>query len=289
MVTFGGIFLLTRKVLGLCVVFLICSSTVGSISKSIGMPNPLNNMKSYKVFYDEPTKQIINQMAAYDVVIVEPLYYTKELVKEIQAKGVQLYAYVSVMESDSWNKNRMSKIKKEDYYYKNGKEVYFEEWDSYLMNLTSKHYQNVLFEEIEQQGIDKGFNGIFLDTVGDIDDQFYYTNKAEYKKQAKSFVLLMERVIKKHGDISFIQNWGINLFRDYTHIYMDGMMWEDFEPRNISNDDWAKDRLKDLKTLQKKQDFKVLTLSFSDGSRSKKLSSRYGFVHYHEAKSFNEW
>jgi len=281
--------LLTRKVLGLCVVFLICSSTVGSISKSIGMPNPLNKMKSYKVFYDEPTKKIMDQMAAYDVVIVEPLYYTKEMVKEIQAKGVKLYAYVSVMESDSWNKNRMGKIKKEDYYYRNGKKVYFEEWDSYLMNLTSEHYQNVLFEEIQQQGISKGFNGIFLDTVGDIDDQFYYTNKAEYKKQAKSFVLLMDRVIKKHGDVSFIQNWGINLFRDYTHIYMDGMMWEDFEPRNISNDDWAKDRLKDLKTLQKKQDFKVLTLSFSDGRRSKKLSKRYGFIHYHEAKSFNEW
>lgn len=249
----------------------------------------LSGAKSYKVYYDFPSKKIIKNMARYDVVIVEPQYYTKELVKTIQAKGTKLYGYVSVMESDNWNKYRMSAIAESDYYLRDGKKVHFEMWDSYLMDLTSEHYQEVLFNEIKEQVVDKGFTGVFFDTVGDIDDQFYYTDLKTHDVQAKAFVSLLDRTVSEFEQLSLIQNWGFELFKGYTHSYMDGIMWENFEYSTVAKDEWALNQINSLKALQKDNDFQVLTLSFNQKWQSTKFSRDNVFVHYHENNHFNKW
>ncbi|RSK28320.1 glycosyl hydrolase [Bacillus sp. HMF5848] len=278
----------SKKVVIMLTTLLMLLSTVHMGVQAM-QTHPLQDIQTYKVYYDEPTKRVIKQMNRYDVVIVEPLYYTKELVDEIQSQGVKLYAYVSVMESDSWNNNRMSKIEETDYFYKNGEKVHFEKWDSYLMDLSSEHYQDVLFNEVNEQVIEKGFTGIFFDTAGDIDDQFYYTDQIEYVKQAESYVQLLERVTEQFEDVSIIQNWGIHLFREYSHQYVDAIMWEGFDSQVVSKDQWSLDRIQELKELQKTHDFQVLTLSFNNGKQSKKFSNSNQFIHYHEKNHFNKW
>lgn len=250
--------------------------------------SPLKGISSYKVFYDMPTKKVINQMKKYEVVIVEPQYYSKELVHQIQSNGTKLYGYVSIMESDSWNDDRMSSIHEEDYYYENGDKVHFAEWDSYLMDLTSSHYRSVLLDEIGEQIVEKGFTGVFFDTVGDIDDQFL-GDHTTYEAQSNAFVAFLDSIHHTYGDLSMIQNWGIELFKNYTYTYMDAIMWENFDYRVVSKDKWSQNQIKSLKAYQASHSFEVMTLSFSQKNPSIRYSKNLGFIHYHEKNHFNKW
>lgn len=40
--------------------------------------------------------------------------------------------------------------------------MYFSEWDSYLVDMTSAHYQELLLEEIKTQIVQKGLDGVFF-------------------------------------------------------------------------------------------------------------------------------
>ena len=250
---------------------------------------PLDNVKTYKVFYDEPTQKIQSLMQDYDLVIVEPAYYTKELVNDLQTSGTKLYAYVSIMESDTWNTERIESLRPEDFYSRNEDRVYFEKWDSYLMDLTSTHYRSVLISDIQTQVVDKGFDGVFFDTVGDIEDQFYEKDDAEYNAQKEGFITFLDELTIHHKNLSKIQNWGIELFASDTAPYMDAIMWEDFEHTKIASDEWSQQQIKRLQDIQKEKNVKVLTVSFDDHKKSSRYAKKQGFLHYGEQKNFNVW
>ncbi|WP_018705582.1 putative glycoside hydrolase [Siminovitchia fordii] len=80
-----------------------------------------------------------------------------------------MYGYINAMEGDKWNKELYHQFKEDDFYKdENGTKIYFEQWDSYMMDMTSFHYQEILMKEIEKQVVQKGLDGVFLDTVGNI-------------------------------------------------------------------------------------------------------------------------
>ncbi|WOV84450.1 endo alpha-1,4 polygalactosaminidase [Sporosarcina jeotgali] len=274
-------------VLLLCLLF---ASTVSGKETFAAMDSsPLDHVQSYKIFYDEPTQKIQRQMKKYDLVIVEPAFYTKELVTKLQKSGTKLYAYVSVMESDTWNTERIESLQPQDFFIKNGERVHFEEWDSYLMDMTSSHYRSVLMNDIQTQVVDKGFDGVFFDTVGDMEDQFYGKDPQQYNAQKSGFITLLNQLDRQYENLSNIQNWGIELFRADTVQYMDALMWEGFEYKSMTRDEWSQNQIKGLQQLQKKHNFKVLTVSFEQHAKSKKYAEKQGFLHYAEHKNFNQW
>ncbi len=88
---------------------------------------------------------------------------------QLQRTGTLVYGYINAMEGDKWNKELYHQFKEDDFYKdENGTKIYFEQWDSYMMDMTSFHYQEILMKEIEKQVVQKGLDGVFLDTVGNI-------------------------------------------------------------------------------------------------------------------------
>lgn len=252
-------------------------------------PTPVDHIQSYKIFYDEPTPKVQRQMKKYDLVIVEPAFYTKDLVTKLKKSGTKLYAYVSVMESDTWNTERVNSLQSQDFFTENGQRIHFKEWDSYLMDMTSSHYRSVLMNDIKTQVVAKGFDGVFFDTVGDMEDQFFVKDPKQYKAQTKGFITFLDQLEREYSDLSKIQNWGIELFKEETASYMDAIMWENFEYKTVSTDEWSKNQIKALQQLKKEHNFEVFTVSFSQHSKSMKFSQQQGFLHYSEHKSFNQW
>ncbi|WP_335873036.1 endo alpha-1,4 polygalactosaminidase [Bacillus sp. 2205SS5-2] len=243
---------------------------------------------SYKIFYDQPTETIMEEMNKYDVLIVEPNFYQAKSVKALQKSGTKVYGYLSIMEAGTWNETMMRKWREEDYFRQQGEKVYFEKWQSYLMNITSKHYRNLLLEELNDQIIEKGFDGVFFDTVGDIDD--YFKEDADiYEQQVFGLLELLEEVKDRYPNILMIQNWGINLFMEYTHPYMDAIMWEDFQDYELNEDDWGIIQVHKLKKLKNLHPFDVFTVSFVDEKKSREFAEKHGFIHYHEQNNFNTW
>ena len=96
------------------------------------------------------------------------------------------------MEADKWNTALYHQLKEEDFYRdKQGEKMYFAEWDSYLTNMTSTHYQDILLAEIKKQIVQKGLDGVFLDTVGNINS---YLPEDEQKWQNEAMLSFIQQI-----------------------------------------------------------------------------------------------
>ncbi|KGP90280.1 hypothetical protein N780_06220 [Pontibacillus chungwhensis BH030062] len=246
-----------------------------------------DGITSYQIYYDTVSEKIERDMKHYDLVILEPREVTKEQVSRIQENGTMVLGYVNVLEADEWNREVMNQLKAEDFFYRDGKRVFFPKWNSYLMDLTSPHYQSILRKDMKVQVIDKGFDGIFLDTVGDIDDQHAH-DKNELKAQRKAYVEFLKFVRREYGSIPIIQNWGFSTLADVSAPYVNGIMWERFE-YNVVQDAWSQDRIDELIELRESYGVDVFTVSYENEEKSTAYAREFGFIHTHEPNYYNQW
>ncbi|WP_313122462.1 putative glycoside hydrolase, partial [Exiguobacterium sp.] len=145
-------------------------------------------------------------------------------------------------------------------------------------DITSKHYQAVLMKEVEKQIVQKGLDGVFLDTVGNIDNE-HADQPVVLEQQRIGMKNFLKSLKKKHASLSLIQNWGFGTLKYRTYPYVDGIMWENFNYSTVANDQWSKDRMTDLQKLNQSQDIKTLTISSVQGTKSETLAQKNGFLH----------
>lgn len=272
-----GIISLKRMTSILCILLLgvfFMSSLDAKAEKS----NPLDNAKSYKVYYDAPSAAKIKKMQQYDVMIIEPVFYSAAQIKQIQQNGTKVYGYINTMEADNWNTDLMGQLVESDFFHRNGQRIHYAEWDSYLTDITSKHYQAVLMKEVEKQIVQKGLDGVFLDTVGNIDNE-HADQPVVLEQQRVGMTNFLKSLKTKHASLSLIQNWGFGTLKYHTYPYVDGIMWENFNYSTVANDQWSKDRMTDLQKLNQSQDIKTLTISSVQGTKSETLAQKNGFLH----------
>ena len=250
--------------------------------------NPLDGVKNYQVFYGHPTDAILKDMQNYDLVIIEPLHYTKAQIDLIQSRGTKVLGYISVMEVATWNTGLMSKLQAGDFFTRNGQRVHYPEWDSYLTNIASTHFQGLLLTEIQNQVIAKGIDGVFMDTVGDIDNE-HLNNPTVLKQQRDGLVNFLKQARAKYGDIAMVQNWGFDTLETSTAPYVDGIMWESFNADTIKSDAWSQNMIKKLQAVDTKHSVKTLTISTRQSAESHKLAKDAGFIHFHEADEYVNW
>jgi len=239
-----------------------------------GEKNPLAQVKTYQIYYGpiEADERVALQKS--DLVIVEPRHCTRETVRTLKQAKTLVYGYVSVMETPVWNEDRFRCLQPEDYLLIDGQRRFFPEWDSYLMNLQNPSYQKLLLEEIHQQVIQKGMDGIFLDTVGDIDEYVPEENRRRALQNAyRSF---LQKTLELDPRLSIIQNRGFDTL-PWAREYIDGLLWEDWRG-DLLHDEWVVQRLKLLEKYKRRR-LKVLTVSASVHPVHKQAATRLGFVH----------
>lgn len=249
---------------------------------------PLSKMKNYKIFYDSPNKNILREMKNYDVVIIEPVYYTRQQVRAIQRGGTKVYGYINALEADRWNEALYTQMEEKDFFHRRGSRVYYKQWDSYLMNMDEDHYRQVLLNEVTKQVHNKRCDGVFLDTVGNIDDE--HENDPEIlRTQRAAMAAFMQSIKDKHPKLSIIQNWGFDTLSAVTYPFVNGIMWEGFEYSAIAEDEWAQQKIAKLKKLRKKHKIQVLTVSGREEEKSRQYAEALGFCHFHSLHGYNVW
>ncbi len=133
-------------------------------------------------------------------------------------------------------------------------------------------------KEVEKQIVQKGLDGVFLDTVGNIDNE-HADQPVVLEQQRIGMTNFLKSLKKKHASLSLIQNWGFGTLKYHTYPYVDGIMWENFNYSTVANDQWSKDRMTDLQKLNQSQDIKTLTISSVQGTKSETLAQKNGFLH----------
>jgi len=247
------------------------------------------NVEHYKYYLDEGNEEIAQEMQQYDLIIIEPIVMDQSYIDAAKEKNVLVYGYINAMEGDKWNDELYTQFEGGDFYRdNNGNRMYFDEWDSYMMDIRSKHYQEVLLQEIKRQIIDKGLDGVFLDTVGNIDDFLPDSQKAAF---SRAMTVFMKKIKQQYHGLSIAQNWGFETLFGYTGKYVDFIMWEDFSHSVVAEDEWALEMMSRLKKHRTKYGTQVMVIAFEEEQQSRALASQHLFKFYYnkDGSYYNTW
>ncbi|TYR73414.1 endo alpha-1,4 polygalactosaminidase [Rossellomorea vietnamensis] len=247
-----------------------------------------SQIDTYKIYYDSPTPELIRKMQKLDMVIIEPHHYSEEEIQRIKEHGTIVFGYLNVMEIDNWNDSVRNEVNSNDYFYRNGEKIYYPKWDSYLADISSEHYQNLLLREIETEISAKKTDGIFLDTVGNIDNE-HLQSPAVLQEQQTAITSFIKSFHERYPDLLIAQNWGFHTLKNHTAPYVDFIMWESFHFSSLTNDQWSLDQIKMLNELKEQHEFEVLTVSFEEGRKSRELADRNGYIHLHTSEDYLKW
>jgi hypothetical protein len=257
-------------------------SLFGSSLPPVQAAASFQQVTNFTIFYGEPSEQDLDRLKKKDLVIIEPQLYSKEQIAAIRSTGTTVIGYISVMESPTWNSLRMDKLEPDDYLLLQGKRVHFQQWDSYLMDLRQVHYRELLVEEIGSSITEKGLNGVFLDTIGDMDDHIKDTTVQTENREA--YLEFLQKVTKQYPELLLIQNRGFDCL-DYASPYIHGLLWEDWRGSWQQNP-WIQTRVERLRQEQKKG-LKIFSVSagkeLSHGQEARKLE----FIHTDSPHGYN--
>ncbi|WP_157950848.1 putative glycoside hydrolase [Peribacillus acanthi] len=239
--------------------------------------SPLNSVKNYTIYYGKVNEEILNKLSKMDMVIIEPHEFTKEQIQILREKGTIVLGYISLMELEKWNTDFVQKVIEEDYYYRNNEKIYIEKWDTYIMDISNPHYQQLLIDEIQVEIVDKGLDGVFFDTIGDIDD-YFSKEPAAQKKLRDSYLQLLKSIKQTNPEKILVQNWGFETFKSDSYTFLDGLLWEDFRTRDLVKSDWGQKWINYFKLVEKRKRVAIFTVTPS--KKDKQYSLNQGFTSF---------
>ena len=100
---------------------LILSAFMLPFNACAASDNPLAQIKTYKIYYDSPTPDLLKKMQELDAVMIEPVFYSQEQIQMIQQSGTKVYGYINIMEADKWNTELFNQLNEYDFFYRNQK------------------------------------------------------------------------------------------------------------------------------------------------------------------------
>lgn len=235
---------------------------------------PIYQINTFSIFYGKPDSEKIEKLANYDAVIIEPTAFTKEQVKLLKQSDVKVFGYVSLMQLENWNDELKEHISPSDYATLHGGKIYIKDWDTYVMDPRESHYREALMWKINHYIADQGMDGIFFDTVDDVD--YYFHDHSDIQKgMREGYVKLLKEIKAAYPNMLIVQNRGFDTLKASSHDYLDGMLWEGFEAKDIKESEWAQNWLTYFKKEQRWGRVKVWTVVTDEESLT--LSKKHRF------------
>ncbi len=158
----------------------------------------------------------VDLLAKFDRVIVEADNVKAEEVAQIRKGGADVFAYVSIGEV-SPTRQWYSKVKKT---WVLGKNI---AWDSDVMDLTNPEWQQFLMAEVITPLWNKGYHGLFLDTLDSF--KLFALTSQKQKVQATALHEFLVNVKKQYPEMKFIANRGFDIMPEIAD-QLDAVMAE---------------------------------------------------------------
>jgi polysaccharide biosynthesis protein PelA len=235
---------------------------------------PMFKIKSFQIYYDKIDSQKRQQLLKSDAVIVEPTALSEKDMSTLKAEGIKIFGYVSLMQLENWNEGLKKHIAGSDYAIQEGQRIYINEYDTYVMDLRESHYRDALLWKIEKYVAGQQLDGIFFDTVDDL-DYYFHEDKKTQGEMRQGYQQLLEKIKKTYPKLLIIQNRGFETYQSTSRSKIHGLLWEGFEAEDMQTSEWAKNWLDYFK---KEQRFgKVRMLTVVTDQKSYELSEKIKF------------
>lgn len=232
--------------------------------------------RPFYIYYGLGTQEAIDRLRQETLVILELRQWKASDLSTLRATGTKIYGYISVLESPLWLEQRIRRLSEPDYWYQDGKKVHFDKWNSYLMDIRSVSYRHLLLEECEEMQLKWPLDGIFLDTVGDIEEYIPLFLRKEVSQAYRSFLAVASN---RFPQLNLIQNRGFTLLESCASL-LHGVLWEDWR-HEWTRDPYASRWIDLLRKLMKERNFEVYAVSSTDSVHDRTSALKLGFNHRH--------
>lgn len=168
----------------------------------------IKNIKNYVVYYGQGR---VDDLARYDLAIIQPDTLTAEELAALKAKGTLVVSYLSIGEAEP-----------EREWYVDGRvdpawELGTNEnWGSRFIDANQTGWQDLMIA-LTGEFTDKGFDGVFLDTVDTVD---------AFPQTRPGMITIIRRLRETYPDALLVQNRGFSVIDD-TAKDIDALMFED--------------------------------------------------------------
>ncbi len=164
-------------------------------------------------------------------------------------------------------------------------------WNSYMIDVRQKAWQDLLLDQVIPSILAKGFDGLFLDTIDTAEYLEKYHPNATYPGAEAAMVQLIRRIRKKYPDIFLVANRGFDMLEQIGRS-IDAVVAEsvftriDFENDTtyVQSAPGYQAQLERLERARKKFGIGVLTLDYFKNQADRRifdvirLSRSYEFV-----------
>lgn len=259
-----------------------------ALIKLFDLINPLagkkNTLKSFAIYYGSAEKA--EAFSVFDLIVLESSY--SKIVDDLKKEKKIVLAYLSVGEVNS-SREYFAKVKEKGLLLENNPN-----WpEAFLVDIRNPEWGCYLIETLLPAILDKGFDGIFIDTL-DSPMEKERTNPGKYKGMRNSAVSFIEKARHDYPDMKIMLNRAYGIAPDVAHA-IDYMLGEsvcntyDFNtgkylPVQAEVQATQLKILSDIKERNPK--IKVMTLDYCDDkdhSRRREIyrkQRKHGFIPY---------
>jgi hypothetical protein len=171
--------------------------------------------RNYALYYGYGKAEILSR---FDMVIIEPKGQTPQDFNRLRKMNTLIITYLSIVEVRP-EEPIYQQLDDDDFLTINGKKVENKQFGTFLVNLQSDTWIQHVLKEVYQHFIISGSDGVFLDTIGDIDG---FPEEVR-KTQLNALVNLLFVIKILYPTHLLIQNNGLEYVYLKTASYIDGV------------------------------------------------------------------
>jgi len=217
--------------------------------RRIDRKNRMLAAKNYALYYGYGKGE---ELSCFDLIIVEPKGFSLPEFKKLREANKVLFTYLSLIEVHPTD-SIFEQLTEEDLLIVDGKPMRNEAFGTYLVNLQSKKWIDYLLKKVSHHIEVLKVDGLFLDTIGDI--EFTSIPLSEKNVQLKAVINFLHIFKMLYPTHLLIQNNGLEAVCLETAPYIDGICWENPPLSSPVNKDWTDQILQRLSLL--KEEFQL--------------------------------
>jgi polysaccharide biosynthesis protein PelA len=275
---------LLRKIsipLVLILAFGIVFSPTSAVTSS---SNPIASAQNYLVLYSNVSALNLAAVESYDLAILEPSGISSSMLTELKKSDTLLFAYVSALEVESYDSLKLSLLVESDYLHIDGVKQFNSSWNCYSGDARSTHYQDAMIEVVRQRVVEKGYDGVFFDTLDDLESIADATTRSELTSAYRAF---LARVKATWPDLLIIQNRAFELYKSGSAASVDGLMYEDVQYQDFATSQWYRNFAADLVRIAGLNDDVILAVSHENAQTNYEFCRDKGWLYYYCPTSNN--
>ncbi len=243
--------------------------------------NRLHGIKNFTVYYGYGKE---DQLASYDLLVLEPKARMPQDIYALKRTGSTVVAYLSAVEVSS-DDELFSALGEEDILRSKDDPLINKEYGTHYMDIASPKVQNLLLYRVEDI-LKSGYDGIFLDTLDDI--EYLNISREKQKAMLAGAGRVAKEIRRLFADSVLVQNNGLLQVCDYTHAYIDAICFENPPYKTWGGLVWTASALARAGRLRRDFGIQLLLLHglCANDNNVKNRISRYVLKHFAKLRGY---